>query len=108
MKRVLDSNCWITENGVAVTQGGNPIKVHTRKDGYVQVGILMNGKWTTRTLHRLVAHTFLGLDLADRSVQVNHKDGVKHNNHPSNLELCTASENTAHFHKTIDRTIMKV
>ena len=98
MKRIPESDCWITSEGVAVTQWGNPIKTYTRKDGYVQVGFKINGKWITRTLHRLVAAAYLGLDLNDRTIQVNHKNLNKSDNHPSNLELCSAGYNTGHYH----------
>jgi hypothetical protein len=43
-------------------------------------------------VHRLVSATFLGVC----SLQVNHKDGVKTNNHIDNLEYVTCSENIKH------------
>jgi len=51
-----------------------------------------------RTVHRLVAEAFLP-DFPDKP-QVNHIDGDKLNNHISNLEMSTASENLLHAFKT--------
>jgi hypothetical protein len=48
----------------------------------------------TKTIHRLVAAEFLGT--CPKGIQVNHKDGDRLNNHASNLEYVTPSENTRH------------
>jgi len=59
--------------------------------GYLQVGFSVNGKRITKSVHRLVAETFLSNP--DNLPQVNHKDGDRTNNNVSNLEWCTASYN---------------
>ena len=56
-------------------------------------------------LHRLLAITFLEKpehlkDNAEEALDVNHKDGNKHNNELSNLEWCTRQENCFHAYKT--------
>lgn len=43
------------------------------------------------TLHRLIAHTFLGMEL-DSELQVHHKDGNINNNTLDNLEVLTRSD----------------
>ncbi len=50
------------------------------------------------SIHRLVAKYFL--PDWDSSLQVNHIDGDKFNNHSTNLEMVTAKENTAHAELT--------
>ena len=46
-------------------------------------------------IHRLVATLFLDTPSSDK-IQVNHIDGDKSNNKASNLEWCTAKENSQH------------
>ncbi len=46
--------------------------------------------------HRLVMLAFVGKS----DLTVNHKDGNKLNNHPSNLEYVSVEENVEHAHKT--------
>lgn len=62
--------------------------------GYLVVRIRFNGKRTTKIVHRLVAQAFLAPD--PTRPEVNHIDGVKTNNHASNLEWVTSLENQRH------------
>ena len=50
-------------------------------------------------MHRLVLTTFNPIDNME-NLWVNHKDGIKINNHISNLEWCTPEENVYHAVKT--------
>ena len=59
---------------------------------------LWNGKRIRKTAHRLVAEHYL--ENPDNLPMVNHKDGNKINNHISNLEWCTCSQNTRHAFDT--------
>lgn len=60
--------------------------------GYVSVRILKKNY----SVHRLVAYAFIGFDLLSKDVEINHKDGDKKNNTPSNLEIVTRKENMRH------------
>lgn len=68
-------------------------------NGYMQIG-LRNGdnKRKTMYVHRLVAEAFCIKEKGQ--TYVNHKDGNKCNNHPRNLEWCTAIDNMRHAHDT--------
>lgn len=81
----------ISEAGIVRnTKSGREVKQFLGKDGYFRIQIA--GK--TRTVHRLVALNFVPADVGKDFV--NHKDGNKQNNHVSNLEWCTRSENLKH------------
>lgn len=70
----------------------------------LRAGIDGRGYFTVRlyarseTVHRLVAFAFLGRPPARH--EVNHKDGNKLNNLPSNLEWCSRAENIRHAFAT--------
>ena len=62
--------------------------------GYLIVNLKHNGKQKMKTVHRLVAETFISND--DNLPEINHIDGNKVNNRVDNLEWCTRSENVKH------------
>ena len=55
--------------------------------GYLLVVLSKCGKYRTRTVHRLVAETFI--PNPDNLPQVNHKNEIKADNRSQNLEWCT-------------------
>lgn len=67
----------------------------TRKNrGYERVTLYKNGKRKDYFVHVLVAKAFI--PNPNNKPQVNHIDGDKANNHTSNLEWVTQSENQIH------------
>lgn len=64
------------------------------KDGYVIIGLSHNKKQHMCKQHRLVGEAFIPNPY--NKPQINHKDGNKRNNHYSNLEWVTSSENIKH------------
>lgn len=66
--------------------------------GYHRVKLCKDGSRKYYAVHRLVALTFI--DNPHNLPVINHIDGNKLNNHISNLEWCTISENTQHAYNT--------
>lgn len=58
------------------------------------------GTYLRDYIHRLVAEHFISPCPEDGMV-VNHKDGDPFNNHVSNLEWVTVSENNKHYHREL-------
>lgn len=66
---------------------------------YTCVHLSILGKSKVINIHRLVAEAFI--ENKYNLPQVNHIDGDKSNNYVSNLEWCTAKENSIHAVKVI-------
>jgi len=75
---------------------GRVLKLKTDKNGYAYVIISPNH--TTRKVHHLVAEAFIGPRPSGH--EINHKDGNKANNLPSNLEWVTGKINIRHAFDT--------
>ena len=70
--------------------------------GYLQVSLWKNNVGSSHYVHRLVAKAFIPNPL--NLPQVNHIDGNRQNNHVTNLEWVTCSENSSHAVRTGLRT----
>ena len=74
--------------------GGNIMKQHKTRYGYLSLTLCKNGKVKTFQAHRLVALAFVP---NPRNVPfVNHIDECKTNNNADNLEWVTSTENNNH------------
>lgn len=62
--------------------------------GYLKTMVLIDGKYKTVKIHRLVASAFI--PNPEGKPQVNHKDGNKNNNSVGNLEWVSNMDNAHH------------
>lgn len=89
------------ENYIAYTDGtisrnGRKLRHRTKRTGYQEVVLSVDGKPKSLSVHRLICLAFRGIP--DGYV-VNHKDGDKTNNCLSNLEAITPEQNFEHARK---------
>lgn len=68
---------------------------------YGSVHLWINGEVVREYVHTLVARAFIGSRPDGK--EVNHKDGVRLNNKPENLEYVTRSENNFHSYRKLGR-----
>lgn len=97
-----DTDYFVTEDG-DVYGIKNPSKILSATDnvkGYPMVTLKVNDRRRTISVHKLVAEAFVYNDDPLSKNQINHKDGNKHNNHYTNLEWVTCSENVRHAFRT--------
>lgn len=69
--------------------------------GYLMVRVMFNGRRWHAAAHRLVYLHFYGPIPAGKTI--NHKNGVKGDNRPENLELATPREQIAHARNVLGR-----
>lgn len=84
--------------GGAVTWPEKVLKQRLNPNGYWIVSLWLNGNQKIARVHRLYALAFL--PNPEGKPDINHRDGVKSNNSPSNLEWCTKRENSLHAYST--------
>ncbi len=72
-------------------------------NGYARLRLCKDGVTTRYSVHRLVATHFI--PNPNNYPQVNHRDGIKNNNHASNLEWCTGSMNVRHKFYTLRKCL---
>lgn len=77
-------------------------KQRKNHNGYMTVGMFQNKKRTTKLVHRLMCEAFYG---EQGYPQVNHKNGVRHDNRIENLEWCSASMNNYHAFRILKRPL---
>lgn len=86
------------EGNVFRGRHGPEFPQQTTRQGYKQIRLACHGGSRRVYVHRVVAIALHGKSY-NPLLQVNHIDGSKCNNDPSNLEWVTPKENIAHAHK---------
>jgi len=91
---LIEKSYIINEDGTIFGKVRGKFKKPTDNHGYDIVCLSLNNRQSQYSVHRLVATKYI--PNPQNKPQVNHKDGNKKNNHVSNLEWCTQSENIKH------------
>lgn len=76
---------------------GKMLKARRFTNGYMGVNL---GRGKCFLVHRLVASAFIS---GDTSMQVNHKNGIRHDNRAENLEWLSCSDNHRHSYAKLKR-----
>ena len=63
---------------------------------YKRIVLYINGKRRKFSIHRLVASVFIGFDINNKDIYINHIDGDKSNNFYKNLEISDCKRNAEH------------
>lgn len=113
----LDKNdTWINipNTNIFISNNGDAFSFKKKKKLYRKIGkkqmhgymtIYLNKRLTY--LHRLIGEYFLNTK-TDIKNQINHKNGIRHDNRVENLEWVSASENNLHSAKVLGRDYSNV
>lgn len=74
---------------------------HLDERGYSRIKMKIKDQKKTLSVHRIVYAKFCGK--LDYNKVVNHKDGNRSNNKPSNLELVEQIFNVAHYYEVLKK-----
>ena len=91
-----DGSLWTRRRPHYGTGTARKMAPAVTKDGYLRTSISEGGKAKPILAHRLIALAFLGP--CPDGYTVNHKNGIKTDNRPDNLEYVTLSDNVRHAH----------
>ena len=98
--RVKSLDRVVERNGFPMNLNGKILKSNQNSRGYLVLGLCVNGKYKTKTVHRLVVEAFLGR----KKDEINHKDLNKANNYLTNLEYSTRRANVNHYFSSRDNS----
>lgn len=84
--------------------GGSILSPVKHKNGYLHVTLYDNNCGVTVDVHVLICSTFYGNNPGN--MDVNHKNGIKTDNHAENLEWLTRKENLLHAESVLNRKMV--
>ena len=89
---------WASKDGeIYSTKSCLILSPRIDKDGYEEVSIMIDNKQNSKTVHRIIAETWIPNE--KNLPFVNHKNGNRSDNRVSNLEWTTVSENNMNKNK---------
>ena len=106
-----NSNYAVSNRGrvkrVSRAMGAQPGKIRRPFDnnGYVRYLLFTGERRYSRMAHALVYEAFVGP--IPSGLEINHRNGIKTDNRPENLELVTASQNVTHAFRVLGRKQVK-
>ena len=86
-----DSEYEVSDTGL-IKKNGMLQKLYVDKDGYLFIPMTIDGKRTTRRVHRLVLHAFYPIE-NEKELEVHHIDENVTNNNLNNLMWVTHEQN---------------
>lgn len=97
-RQYYNTNYLVSDCGQVWSNNHHKIlKPGTNKPGYLYVCLRIDGKSSPRSIHRMVAETFIGK--IDKGRVVDHIDRDKKNNKIGNLRIISHSENMRDLRK---------
>lgn len=92
----------VKEDGSVFNKHGKMLSSHDNGKGYLIVSLSINGKRTSKAIHRILAECFI--PNPDNLSDVDHVDGNRQNNAISNLRWLTHGENIEHSYNLSNRS----
>lgn len=78
---------------------GKVLKKSLMKIGYCSVNLCIKGKCRQSLIHRMVGMAFI--PNPENKKEINHKNGIRHDNYYENLEWVTSRENQLHKYRVL-------
>ena len=93
----------VFSNGVILGKRGKPLSTFITDKGYVLVRLVVDGKPTSKHLHRILAECFLERPVG--CVEVDHINTIRNDNRLENLRWVTKEQNNQHSYDTGNRVV---
>lgn len=91
----------LAKDGRFISIPEKELKKSIDSSGYLNVALSKDGKPKSIRVHRIIGELFI--PNPNNYPQINHKNGIKSDNHFINLEWCTSSQNIQHSYDNLGR-----